>query len=342
MRLLTILVFLISTTKFRAQSDISVRFDSIMTALGVQSASCAIINNENVAYLSYGKKSKITATAPDSATIYEIGSITKTFTGALVQQATADSKIDLTDSLHHLVFQNITWSEQFPRTTIKELVTHSSGLPRIPGNLWMIENFAVNDPYANYNLKNLEKFIITYTGTTTKSTFNYSNLGAGIIGHVLEKSYNKSYSQLLQEYIFDPLGMSSSNSENIDLNTCQNIALPYNQNGEVSFWNFDILASAGSIKSSCNDLVKYAKAHWEDPNIFSKATHVLSKYDNRPIGTFWLSNTYKGKTLVGHAGATGGSRSSILMIPDQKMAVILLATGTADVESAAFSLLPTF
>lgn len=147
----------------------------------------------------------------DSDTLFEIGSITKVFTGILLADAVNQGKASLDDLVSkHLPDGLLAEDSPLRSVTLLDLATHTSDLPRMPGNLG--EGSDPKDPYAHYTVEKLRAYLRDFkvTDFEKRGELSYSNFGMGVLGHVLERIAGKPYEQLVRETIFTPLGMSSS------------------------------------------------------------------------------------------------------------------------------------
>jgi len=139
--------------------------------------------------------------------VFEIGSITKVFTGLLLAQAVVDKKVTLDTTIGSLLAGQVKFTDsRVAAITLKQLATHTSGLPRMPDNA--ASGAKEDDPYADYD----EKLLLNYLASAKLDgegpfTFSYSNLGMGLLGHLLGGVYHMSWDESVVEKICQPLGM---------------------------------------------------------------------------------------------------------------------------------------
>src|SRR5437762_3782146 len=166
-----------------------------------------------VATLEKGKPRRIfsagssgSATPLDGNTVFEIGSITKTFTSALLADMVERGEVKLDDPVSKFLPATVRVpSRGGKQITLLDLATQSSGLPRLPNNL---SPKNILNPYADYSVQQLYDFLSHYELTRDiGSQFEYSNLGGGLLGHALSLRAGKSYEALVIERILEPLGM---------------------------------------------------------------------------------------------------------------------------------------
>jgi D-alanyl-D-alanine-carboxypeptidase/D-alanyl-D-alanine-endopeptidase len=278
---------------------------------------------------------------PDGNTIYEIGSVSKAFTGTLLADMVARGEVELDAPLQDLLPKDVQL-QQVPDHPIRlvDVASQSSGLPRMPSN------FAPKDPtnpYADYTPKLMFDFLRGLKLTRPPGEYEYSNLGMGLLGYLLAERAGKPYEQLLIERIADPLQM---NDTRITLNKEQlaRFAPPYN--GECTpdhTWDIPTLAGAGGIRSTANDLLKLVAASLDDDvdgNKSNKRTALDAPAANvvAAIHKAWeKQHGKKGEIGVGlgwhiarddvtrwHNGQTGGYSAAMFIYPPQDLGVVVL------------------
>src|SRR5262245_10769648 len=156
-----------------------------------------------------GVISKEKTAAPDGTTIYEIGSVTKVFTGLLLAEAVTRGEVTLDTPLSKLLPSDVKPPKHDDQEiTLEELATHFSGLPKLPANM-PADTFA--NPYADYGRDKLFAFLNGYRLARTPGTaFEYSNLGAGLLGTLLSDKAGSTYEDLLRRRITAPLAMTNT------------------------------------------------------------------------------------------------------------------------------------
>lgn len=289
----------------------------------------------------YGTIEKGKTILPSDQTLYEIGSLTKTFTGLLLAKAIAENKMNLQDDIRkHLPgdYPNLEYKGKF--ITLNEVVLHQSGLPRdIPydAKLWKKPDFNTL-PYQlinlekNYNkAKYLEALHAVKLDTMPGSSgFNYSNFAVKVLSFALENVYGMSYEMLLEKYIFKPIGIKHSS---IVLSESQKKlrAKGYNPNGKQMPNGMDNAGAAGGLKSTLPDMLKYLGYNMNRKNkIVSIAHHPLSIWtdanDTHAAALFWqMRKTSSGGWRIFQSGGTFGFSSTIVLFPDADIGFVLLA-----------------
>ena len=215
----------------------------------------------------------------------------------------------------------------------KQLSNHTSGLPRLPKDLFSIDSFRTDNPYKDYNEQLLESYLGNEVELDNQpgERYAYSNLGAGLLGHLLSKKSDSSYEELLQERIFSKYGMTFSTS---DIQTIQgNLVLGLDEKGKItSNWDLASLKGAGGIYATTGDLAEFINAHLYDDNAVLKLSRkpTFKVNNTMDIALEWhIINTKSGNTWYWHNGGTGGYTSSMAMDVETKKAVIVLTNVSA-------------
>jgi len=273
------------------------------------------------------------AAVPPERVIFEIGSISKVFTGILLADAVADGKLSLDDSLAKRL--PVKFAE--PATgavTLRQLATHTSCLPRMPDNL---TDLTAPDPYAKYD----DKALFEYLGQAklAKSppcAAEYSNLGFGTLGVVLETAYGKPWAALVQEKITGPLGMTDTVQE-LSADQQSRFAAPWSGADPAHPWTLKAMAGAGALRSTLADMSKLADALLAGAKgPLAKAWPLLAGDSadmpgGGKIGLALIHDKVGGEDGYWHNGGTGGYRSLLVVWPASGRAAILLTSnGAAD------------
>lgn len=303
--------------------------------------SIAITDGLEDRFFNFGAISALQPERPTQQTIYEIGSITKTFTTTMLAQMVEEEKIELEgDITDYLPPDLVEWPGD-RRITFLDLATHHSGLPRIPGNLKESYSRDPQNPYAHYYEKDLLDFLKNYIPEERdKRNVSYSNLGMGLLGHLLVSIDSEGdYESLVRQRILYPLKMESSFIQD----TGQWLIPGHDEKGrEVSSWEMPGMAGAGAIRSNTRDMLRYVKAQMlgkVGPDFLFKPYYRFS--GDRMIALGWMSDEReeKGYRIIFHSGGTGGFRSFIGFISGSEVAVVVLANSAYNVEEIGMALL---
>jgi serine-type D-Ala-D-Ala carboxypeptidase/endopeptidase len=273
------------------------------------------------------------AEVPAERVLFEIGSISKVFTSILLADAVKTGKLGLDDTLARRLpavkFDQATTGA----ITLKQLATHTSCLPRLPGNLTDVNG---DDPYSQYDSTAMFEYLAhAKLERQPPCASSYSNLGFGILGVVLETAYGKPWAALVQEKIAAPLGMTDT-VQNLSSSQQSRFAVPWEGDKQAHPWTFTAISGAGALRSTLADMSKFADA------LLAGAKGPLGQvwpllagdYADMPavggkIGLALIHLKENGEDTYWHNGGTGGFRSVISVRPASGRAVIVLASNAA-------------
>jgi CubicO group peptidase (beta-lactamase class C family) len=276
----------------------------------------------------------------DGETVFEIGSITKEFTSLLLTDMARRGEVALTDPVSRYLPASVTVPERNGRTiALADLSTHRSGLPRMPSNFKPKDSA---NPYADYSVQQLYDFLSGHRLTRDiGAEYEYSNLGAGLLGHALALRAGMPYEALLRARVLDPLGMTDTRitltpERKARLAVGHNEAPRTKENpyGLVPVPNWDIptLAGAGALRSTANDMLTLLAAYLgyvKTPLAPAMADQLAVRRPSNgldfEVGYGWRVQTKHGSTIVWHGGATGGYRCYIGFDPGARVGVIVLS-----------------
>lgn len=290
----------------------------------------AEIHGGDVRFASVGKLLPSAGTPPEQV-IFEIGSITKVFTGLLLAQATLDGKAALTDPIAKFLPADLTLDPAVAAITLEQLASHTSGLPRLPDNLAPADPM---DPYADYDEARLHAFLRSYkVEKPAPQPAEYSNLAVGLLGHLLSRAYGLSYEELVASKITRPLGLSDTVIE-LTPEQQARFATPHSGSIAVKPWRLGSLQGAGALRSTAADLAKFVQALADPQSPVAPAWQIARK-EHAPFGTRGqvglgaLALEHSGDTIHHHGGGTGGFRSYFEISGQTGRGVVVLMNNDA-------------
>jgi len=266
------------------------------------------------------------AGVPPEKVLFEIGSITKVFTSLLLAEAVNEGRTKLTDPIGKFLPADVTLAPETAAITLEQLATHTSGMPALPTNFQPADQM---DPYADYSAARLYDFLRAYRpDKPVPQPASYSNVGVGLLGHLLERIFGQSYAELVATRITGPLGMTDTV---IALSADQQarFATPYSGSTAVKPWHLDALAGAGALHSTAADLARLAQALLKPDHTPLAAAWELARQPRAPfgargqVGLNILIVQRNGKTVYNHSGGTGGFRSYLELTPASGLATVL-------------------
>jgi CubicO group peptidase (beta-lactamase class C family) len=212
-------------------------------------------------WLGFGQVSVTNTNPPSADTLFEIGSVTKAFTGIALASLAQDGTVRLEDTIAKHLPSDVKLPAELRPVTLVQLATHTAGLPRLPDNLDSSDVNATN-PYALYTANDLHRYLRTARlDCAPGRKSEYSNVGVGLLGHILELKAGVPYEKLLRKRICEPLGMADTV---MTLSGAQRERLTPGHDADgkvVSNWDFDVLAPAGGLRSSVGDMLKVIQAN---------------------------------------------------------------------------------
>ena len=290
--------------------------------------------------IGYGRLSVTDERVPDGNTVYEIGSITKVFTGILLAQSVLNGEVKLDDPISMYLPEGATAPEYEGKSiTLLDLATHTSGLP---GNLYQIITF-----------EQMYDFLSGYRLTREPgSSYEYANYGMGLLGNLLVQNTGQAdYEALLLERICRPLGMDSTRVQ-LTADMRSRLAPPHTAGlTKAHLWENITQVGAGGIRSTANDLLTFLAANMGLTESELQPALQLANTPQRPsvgkgkIGWSWQGRVGLGwqvaanTGLHGHSGATNGSNSFLGWDPERKFGIVVLTNAAVDVDYVARLLL---
>ncbi|RZN84027.1 MAG: serine hydrolase [Winogradskyella sp.] len=333
MKNLCLIIFLITSFQISSSQekeihdDIKVYIKSMVDEGHVPSISMAYMEGDVVKNLNYGKTKLENGSDVNEHSVYEIGSISKVFTCIILADEVLKGNMNLDDPISKYLSKDFKAIKGNNREiTLKDLATHTSGLPRMPSNFNPKDP---ENPFADYTVKELYEFLNSYELTRDVGVqYEYSNLAMGLLGHILELHTGKSYADLVKERITNPLGMKSTG---IVINDDMKSNLAYGYNAELKItknWDLNVLSGAGAIKSTSRDMIKFFNANVtkNDSDLYKAMalSHQIAYEDltnNLRIGLGWHYNA--DGTIIWHNGGTGGYKSFGGFVKGTDKAVII-------------------
>jgi CubicO group peptidase (beta-lactamase class C family) len=267
-------------------------------------------------------------------TLFQIGSITKTFTGTAIMRLVEMGKLDLDATVRTYVPEfKVSDDTAASQATIRHLLTHTGG--------WEGDFFhdtgAGDDALIKYVAEMAELQQLAPLGTV----FSYNNSGFAVAGYVIEKVTAKSYQAALAELILEPLGLENCFFDPGDLITYRfvvghNVA---EEGAQVARpWPLPrAVYPAGGITSHVKDLLRYARFHLGDGSVndetrllqpeslsLMQTPQVAICDEKEAVGLSWFINDEGGARKIRHGGGTTGQISLLLLVPEHDFAIVIL------------------
>lgn len=294
-------------------------------------------------YFSHGTLTRGGDKLVDEDSIYEIGSISKVFTCIVLVDMVLNGELRLDDPAETFLPETVNVpSRNGKKITLEHLATNTSALPRMPSNFRPSDP---KNPYADYSVDNMYDFLSGYTlRRDIGEKYEYSNLGVGLLGHILGLKAGMKYEKLIIQRICAVLGMKSTVIM-LTPEMKRRIAKGHNPANEVPNWDIPTLAGAGALRSTASDMLTFLAANIGiKPSKLSDAmdmTHQarVDAGKTMKIGLGWHIRD-NGKTqIIWHNGGTGGYRSFCGFIKDKKVGVVVLSNMNISADDIGFHML---
>jgi serine-type D-Ala-D-Ala carboxypeptidase/endopeptidase len=275
----------------------------------------------------------------DGQSVFEIGSITKTFTATSLADMVVKGEVKLDDPVaKYLPASAHVPSRNGREITLVDLATQSSGLPRMPSNFSPKDQ---SNPYADYTEQQAIDFVSSYQlARDVGAKYEYSNLGMGLLGIALTRREGVGYEALVRKHVIDPLGMNDTRVT-FTPSMRERLALGHDENGAVvSNWDIPGLAGAGAIRSTVNDMLRYLQAYVDPSHTTIAPAIELARTKRYPtdnpnlsLGLAWhIVQTPPGSTIIWHNGGTGGYRTFIGFDAARHAGVVVLSNSATSVD----------
>jgi len=353
-------VFLTQTASHAQQSPIVDLDEYVAKSVrewGVPGLSIAVVKNDTVVFAKgYGVR-KIGETAPvDEHTLFAIGSSSKAFTTAALAMLVDEGKVEW-DAPVRRYLPTFQLSDPYVshELRVRDLLSHRIGLDR-GDYLWYVTQFDRNEVLrrAQY-LKQVKSF---------RYNWGYNNIMFLAGGQIIPATTGKTWDDFIRERIFQPLGMTETNTSVRDLQAAGNVANPHVWKAEkaqpISWRNIDNIAPAGSINSNAVDLAQWVRLQlnggtfggrrlisaeaieeMHDPQMimprgvlhdelslfrafWPSETHFMS------YGLGWFLEDYRGRKVIHHGGSIDGMNALVAMLPEEKLGVVILSNLSRD------------
>jgi len=260
----------------------------------------------------------------DGDTVFQIGSVTKVFTGLLLADMAVRGLVQLEDPAEKFLPAGVRMPQRGRAITLIDLSKHWSGLPSMPTNFSLRDR---PDPYAAYTEQDLYDFLNTYAPTREPGTQEYSNLGVALLGRLLARQAGVPYETLLRQRVLDPLALRST-AISLSIEMQRRLSPGHDRFlRPVETWNLLEMPASGSLRSTANDLLRFVQFNLSEESPLREAM-LLQRAPGRALG--WGRSTLGGDAVYQHEGGKEGYRSAVVFNPRTKTGVVLLMNTRAD------------
>lgn len=301
------------------------KMDTLLTAYVKEAkfnGAVLVAQKGNVIYQKgFGYKDAAQKLPADAHTIFQVGSITKQFTAAVIMQLQQEGKLSVTDKLS----KYFTGFANGDKITIEHLLTHTSGIYNYTNDTVR----AKEDPTRHRSQTEMLELFKGYPADFEPGTnFNYSNSGYSILGYIIEKVAKKPYEQAVRERILQPLGMTSSGFD------FTHLASPDKAKGYAAFTrektvpapivDSTVAYAAGALYSTVHDLHKWERAVSTNKILQPASWKAVFTPYKRKYGYGWTIDSTHGRLTTAHGGSIPGFTSYLLRFPQEELVVVML------------------
>ena len=311
-------------------------------------AVCIVKNGKVVIMKGYGIKEVETNDKIDENTLFMIGSNTKAFTATALAMLHDSKKLSLDDKVQK-------WLPDFElydpwvtkETNIRDLLCHRLGFETFQGDFMFFDSDLTTAQVR-------EKFGKVKPMYSFRSKWGYCNAAFMTAGEIIPKVTGQSWAEFLKENIFVPLGMNNTIALSKDISSASNKSSAHtvvlDELKKIPYGRIDNLAAAGSISSSVNDMSKWVMMQLDNGNLNNKKImnggvisetriphsilgnggHIFNKAHFSLYALGWFLEEYNGRKIVAHTGGVNGFVTSVAMIPEEKLGIIVLTNTDAN------------
>ena len=262
------------------------------------------------------------------APLFEIGSITKVFTALLLAQAVERGELRLEDTLGTLLREQVRFgSDAVAGITLRQLVTHTACLPRLPADFRSGSDNA--DPYHGYDRARLWQALSAQTlSTPPPCEAVYSNYAFALLGELLAEREGMTWDTLVRERITAPLGMADTRRELGE--DAPRLVAGFNGRTPARPWQMQAFAGAGALRSTAADLLRFGRAVLAGRQgplgaAAERLATPLARFDGDIGYALFVRGPAERRTLM-HNGGTGGFRSQLTLAADTGEVLVVLAS----------------
>jgi CubicO group peptidase (beta-lactamase class C family) len=280
-----------------------------------------LITEEGESTFSVGKDRPI-----DS--LFEIGSVTKVFTGLLLGRLVGQKRVSLEDSVPELLPSWVVTAQPVYPVRIVDLATHTSGLPILPDDVGRMKR-SIDDPYAGYVVHDLYRYLARISlQRPTSPSFVYSNLGYSVLADVLKTATGMTFAELLTTEVLAPLGLIHTFAQ---LPAGKKALEGETQLGRpAASWPSPVFMSCGGIRSTVADCLRVLRASmdpapdWVDTMKLVLAPRISTGESGarKKMALAWFLDSESG--WYWHNGATGGHSAFLAFHPQKRLGVVVL------------------
>jgi serine-type D-Ala-D-Ala carboxypeptidase/endopeptidase len=314
-----------------------------------------VIQGDRTLVAGFGRAKKESPEVPDGRTLFELASITKTFTAATLEVMIESSDVGFDDAVQQYLPATLKMPEGKARAiTFRDLITHTSGLPNVPDDF--VGSAHKANPRDDYTIDKMAAYLARVALLSPPGeSYQYSSTGMGLVGLALVGVRKTSYEELIKSCVLDPLGMNDTcmrPSPDQLARLADGYIVTENPRGGYAArrtvnWSLtECFSGAGGLYSTADDMMKYMAANMglgASPLVgtLERTQRPLHKRDAKgDIGMAWhIGTNARGRTAVFHGGNTWGYSCFMVFCRGSKAGVVILCNTSESVEQTAMDIL---
>lgn len=326
-----------------ALEDFGEYIESIRQDLNTPGIAVGIVTDKEVLFAEgFGNTSLDNNQSVSAETLFGIGSTTKPFTTMLLGMLVEDGKLAWDDPVRNYINFKLDNDPISDYITIRDLVSHRSGLPRYDFTL-IFNNELTRDGILE-NINYMER------NQDFRNSFQYSNYSYIIAGLVIEEVTGMSWEEALKQMILKPLNMDITNLNIAELEMTDNYARPnisdskFENITEINFWELGAAAPAGSINSNVDEMNQWMQVYLNNGRhndeqlirrssidaFFNSVNNLSSRgmdsyTEHYGYGLGWFVSSYRGNFRANHDGVTMGFSAGVNILPDKNLGIVVLS-----------------
>lgn len=311
-------------------------------------AVCIVKDGKVVLMKGYGVREIGGVDKVDEHTLFMIGSNSKAFTATILALLESEKKLSLDDKA-------VQWLPEFKmkdawvtkEVTIRDLLCHRLGMMTFQGDFMFFDTKITSQDI-------LQKFSRLTPVYSFRSTWGYTNTAFLAGGMIAGKAANSTWEDLVRTKIFQPLGMTRSLALSSEIQNASNKAAAHSitnhQLIKIPYGQLDNMAPAGAISSSVNDMSKWVmmlldSGRYQGKQVIPFSAIQQTRMPNSILGDGrvpfnsghfnlyglgWFLQEYGGKKIVSHTGGVNGFVTSVTLIPEEKLGIVVLTNTDAN------------
>ena len=327
-KILILIIVLFAQHCCFAQND-AARIDTLLNAytkLSKFNGDALVAKNGRIVLeKGYGYRDAKKGVLNDEHSIFQLGSVTKQFTSAVILKLQAEKKLSVSDKLSK-------YFPDYPRgdsITIKQLLTHTSGIYNYTDDGNFMKN-EITKPKTRAQMMAL--FENKPLGFSPGTSWSYSNSGYSMLGYIIEQVTKTSYEQAVRNYIFSPLKMTHSGFDFTDLKspdkTVGYFVLNSHDTTTAPIVDSTVSFSAGAIYSTTGDLYKWSEALENNTILTASEQNEAYTPVKNNYGYGWGIDSIDGKRRLSHGGGIPGYLTTLSRVPADDVTIILLSNAS--------------